>query len=245
MTKPRNIGIIHITKAKGNRKEDKSMKNKLFSRKSKGYTQKAILFCTALSLTVLFIFTFGISAFAENVFRVENCNKCEAYSQKLGEEINQFIELDKEPEKKISDMVTDAVNVYRKSLLDLQTHPDVEKRSLENEIILEYVKGCTAGRVAWVYYYNIYTFTSQSSIDKITAKYNEYKNRIANAEAHTVLSAECDVMLNDLNCLIFTESMQNLALPSDSLTSSALIAGAVENIKNENSPDLFGEKYRH
>ncbi len=244
MTKPRNIGIIHITKAKGNRKEDKSMKNKLFSRKSKGYTQKAILFCTALSLTVLFIFTFGISAFAENVFRVENCNKCEAYSQKLGEEINQFIELDKEPEKKISDMVTDAVNVYRKSLLDLQTHPDVEKRSLENEIILEYVKGCTAGRVAWVYYYNIYTFTSQSSIDKITAKYNEYKSRIANAEAHTVLSAECDVMLNDLNRLIFTESMQNLALPSDSLTSSALIAGAVENIKNENSPDLFGEKYR-
>ena len=244
MTKPRNIGIIHITKAKGNRKEDKSMKNKLFSRKAKGYTQNAISIYVALSLAVLFIFTFGISAFAENVFRVENCNKCEAYSQKLGEEINQFIELDKEPEKKVSDMVTDSVNVYRKSLLDLQTHPDVEKRSLENEIILEYVKGCTAGRVAWVYYYNIYTFTSQSSIDKITAKYNEYKSGIANAEAHAVLSAECNVMLDNLNRLIFTESMQNLALPSDSLTSSALIAGAIENIKNENSPDLFGEKYR-
>ena len=244
MTKGAYVGIIHIVQGKRKPKGIKTMKNKLLSQKLRFLQTCKAKIIIAFLLAIIFTAAFGISAFAESAFRVENCNMCESYSQKIGEEINYFIELDTEPQKKISGMVTESINVYRKSLLDLQTHPEVENRSLEKEILLEYVKGCTAGRLAWVYYYNIYTFTSQSSIDKITLKYNEYQSKIANSESHAVLSAECEVMLDSLNRLIFSEAMQNLAAANDSLTCSALIAGYIENIKNTSSPDLFGKEYR-
>lgn len=220
------------------------MKIKYLSKKLKANSLTLRVPPIILLLTLTVAFTLGIRAFADNEIRVENCNKCETYAQKLGEEISYYAELDAEPTKSVSGKVTDAINLYRKAILDLQSHPEVSERTLENEIKLEYVRGSTAGRLAWIYYYNIYTFTKQASIDAITVRYNEYSSKIANSEAHSVLSAECEVMASSLNRLIFKEAMQNLAISSDSLSVSALIAGAVNSLENLDSPDLFGEKYR-
>ena len=219
------------------------MKNKDFMQKSTwkslGFSSKL---ATVLLIVILFI-TLSVKVLANSTFRVENCNKCEEYSQQLGKEINNFIELDTEPTKTVSTQVTAAVNEYRKEIIDLQSHPDVEKRSLENEILLAYTKGNTAGQLAWVYYYNIYTFESSISTDKINSKYASCQNQISNATQHTVLSAECKVMLDELNRLVYTERAKNLALPQDSLTASSLISGSVESFKSISSPDLFGENY--
>lgn len=231
------------TDNKKNPKGIKSMKNKGLTEKNKKKRSRiSHKILTVFFICILFI-CLPVGIYANNSFRVENCNKCEEYSQKLGKEINDFIALDEEPTKAVSTQVTSAVNEYRKYIIDLQSHPDVEKRSLENEIILYYTKGNAAGRLAWVYYYNIYTFEIGVSSDKINAKYTSCKSAIENATQHTVLSAECEVMLDELNRLIYTERAKNLALANDSLTASSLISGTVESFKSITSPDLFGEKY--
>lgn len=219
------------------------MKNKEKLSKSMRKKERYPLFVTAIFIIIIVVFTMSVTIFAESSFRVENCNKCEEYSQKLGEKINEFIELDTEPTKTVSTQVTSAINEYRKKIIDLQSHPDVEKRNLENDIKLAYTQGDTAGDIAWIYYYNIYTFDSNSSTDKINAKYSSFKAAISNATQYTVLEAESDVMMNELNRLIYTERALNLALPNDSLTSSALISGATEKFKALYSADLFGESY--
>lgn len=219
------------------------MKKQGFIRKidifKKGIQQKAPIFI--LLLTILL--AFPLSIVAENNFFVENSNKIKEYTGKLLEENDYFIEIDTEPTKSVSTHVATAINEYKKKMIDLQSHSDVEKRSLENEIVLSYVQGATAGRIAWVYYYNIFTF-SGASADKISAKYASCQSIISNASEHTVLSAERDVMLNELNRLIYTERAQNLSLATDSLSASALISGATEKFKELYSADLFGEAYR-
>ena len=219
------------------------MKNKELTKKSKIKERAAISIAMMMFFTIIASLGASVTAFANNAFRVENYNKCEEYSQKLGEEINSFIELDTEPTKTVSTQVTAAINEYRKKIIDLQSHPDVEKRSLENEIMLAYTQGNTAGYIAWVYYYNIYTFDSEPSTDKINAKYTSCQSTVSNATQHTVLAAKRDVMLDELNKLIYTERAMNLALPNDSLSASALISGTVEKFKSIYSADLFGENY--
>ena len=219
------------------------MKNKDIHKKTRTKIKHFMLKSIFIFIITVILLGISITVLANSAIRVENCNKCEEYSSLLGKEINSFIELDTDPKKTVSTQVTSAINEYRKEIIDLQSHTDVEKRSLENEIILAYTKGNAAGRLAWVYYYNIYTFSAESSIDKINAKYASFASSIKNAVQHTVLSAECEVMLNELNRLIFTERAKNLALPSDSLSASALISGTVEAFKNLYSADLFGEEY--
>lgn len=233
-----------IVEKRQDRKEEKTMKSVVFKRKSKSVKWRIMQIPIVLLLTVICIFSVFISASAENAIRVENCNLCESYSQKLGEEINGFILLDTEPNKTISTQVTLAINEYRKEIFDLQSHPDVEKRSLKDDVLLAYAKGNSAGRLAWVYYYNIYTFKSETSISKINAKYASFKDSIAKSTQSSVLFAECEVMLDELNRLIFTERAKNLAVTGDSLTSSALISGVVEEFKVTHSSDIFGAEYQ-
>ena len=220
------------------------MKSKEIQEKSKKGRLKLKGSFIAFTMLALIVFFVAVPVFADSAIRVENCNKCEEYSQKLGEEINHFIELDTEPNKIVSTQVTAAINEYRKELFNLQTHDDVENRSLLGEITLAYTKGNAAGRLAWIYYYNIYAFTSEEPTAKIAAEYDKMKASVKSATQHSVLSAQAEVMCDDLNRLIYTERAKCLSLPNDSMTSSALIAGVTEDFKSLSSPDIFGEKYR-
>ena len=220
------------------------MKSKELQEKSKKSHINLKSFFTVLIMLALLTFFVAIPIFADSAIRVENCNKCEEYSQKLGEEINHFIEIDTEPNKIVSTQVTAAINEYRKELFNLQTHDDVESRSLLGEIRLAYAKGNAAGRLAWIYYYNIYAFTSEESAAKITAEYDKAKASVKSAAQHSVLTAQAEVMCDELNRLIYTERSKCLSRPGDSMTASALIAGATEDFKSLSSPDIFGERYR-
>lgn len=243
MTKFTNIGIIQIQEEKATRKENKTMKskeNKVNSTKFKLLKPTIIL---PLILTMIFIFGLSTNVSADNSFRVENYNRCEELSAELGKEISHFTELDNDPKKQVSSYVANAINSYRTELLSLQSHPDVTERSLESEMLLAYTKGSSAGKLAWIYQYNIYTFTSDDSAAKIREKYESFKASIAGASKYTVLLAESEVMLDELNKLIYMERAKNLALPEDSLTSASLISGSVEKFKNFNCPDIFAEDY--
>ena len=110
------------------------------------------------SLLVICICTFTCFAEENNRqedFLVENYNLSEKYSILLSEEINKFSELDTDTQKSVSKNVTNVINLYRKSLLDLQSHPDAGKRLLSKETAVIYSQGCAAGRLAFIYYYNI------------------------------------------------------------------------------------------
>lgn len=238
-----NIGIIQIQEEKVPERKVKPMKRQKNKSKKANTSPYKPLRIIPIALALIFILTFSVSAYANNAFNVENCNKIEEYSVKLGEEISNFIELDTNPKKELSALVSSAVNEYRKLLLELQGHPEVNERSLENEMLLTYTQGSSAGRLAWVYYYNIYTFTSDASADKISAKYEACKSVVSNASQYTVLAAECEVMLDELNKLIYTERANNLSLPTDSLTASSLISGSIDKFKTFFCSDLFAEDY--
>lgn len=200
--------------------------------------KSAFALLAILTLVAVSFGLFSLTASANTDIRVENYNNCEKYLQLLGEEINAYIELDTEPSKTVSKDVTQAINKHRNELLSLQTHPDIEKRSLEKEILLAYTKGTTAGRLAWIYYYNIYAFTSDASASSVSAKYEACVSSTEASSEHTVLSAECEVLCAELNGKIYVEKAQGLAAPSDSLTSKALISGAIESIKLTSDPSL-------
>ena len=96
------------------------MKSKEIQEKSKKGRLKLKGFFIAFTMLALIVFFVAVPVFADSAIRVENCNKCEEYSQKLGEEINHFIELDTEPNKIVSTQVTAAINEYRKELFNLR-----------------------------------------------------------------------------------------------------------------------------
>ena len=218
------------------------MKNKAFKRTNQFFRKKTKYFFFLLIILLNSFFAFAVSAQASTEIRVENYNNCEKYLQKLGKEITTYTSLDTEPTKAISQDVTQAINQYRNEILALQTHKDIESRSLENEILLSYTKGLSAGHLAWIYYYNIYTFSSDVSADKITAKYESCKSVIESSTEHTVLNAEYKALAADLNSTIYAERAQNLALTSDTLTSKALISGTLEKIKRTNDSDIQPKK---
>ena len=80
------------------------MKNKDFSQKILKLKHLFWLKSITVLIIITMLFLPSIMISANNEFRVENCNKCEEYSQKLGQEINAFIELDTEPQKTVSSM---------------------------------------------------------------------------------------------------------------------------------------------
>ena len=218
------------------------MKNKAFKRTKKNFHSHA----KKIILLLIFIFatflTFALSVSASTEIRVENYNNCEKYLQKLGKEITTYTSLDTEPNKAISNDVTQAINQYRNEILALQTHKDIESRSLENEILLSYTKGLSAGHLAWIYYYNIHTFSSDISADRITAKYESCKSVIESSTQHTVLDAEYKTLAADLNSIIYSERVQNLSQATDTLASKALISGAIEEIRLSNDSDIHAKK---
>jgi integrase len=65
------------------------MKNKYFSQKLK---DRGKHFASKIILSFILLLTFTVlspTISANSAFRVENCNKCEEYAQKLGKEIGE------------------------------------------------------------------------------------------------------------------------------------------------------------
>ncbi len=200
------------------------------------------MICISVMLCGIFAFCISASPSA-NDYIVENYNITDEYYMKLGEEINSYSKLDTSEEKSISKNVTVAVNVYRKELNALQEHPDVGNRLLSAEANAAFAKGSAAGRLAWIYSYNILSLHSSEGPARVKNKYEEICQRLDAMTDSDVIVAASNGMCTELNRAAYKEKIEELKLSSDSLASTGLIESALRSIDNIDSPDLFGDNF--
>ena len=173
----------------------------------------------------------------------ENYKLIEEYSSLLGDEINYYTGLDTTPTKGISKSVTEVINTYRKKLLDIQSHQDIDLRPLGGEILLAYTQGVSAGRLGWIYYFNLPDISSPSSLATLEATYAELSDKISASDDPAVLSALADNLCNSLNRAVYKEKLLGLSAKGDSVYCASIIAGAIDESARVSSPDIFGELY--
>lgn len=183
-------------------------------------------------------------AIAATDYITENYNLIEEHSALLGKEINDYTELDTTSAKGISRSVTEAINVYRKKLIDLQSHADADDRLLEAEVKLAYVQGVTAGKLGWIYYYNTAQIKGAEALQRLEDTYGELAGKIRTAEDAEALSGLSNSLCNSLNRAVYTERIRELHREGDSVFCASVIAGALQDIAHVSSPDIFGEGYK-
>lgn len=206
----------------------------------------AIKLITALIISLLAVSMIPLSICGEDVEKsiiTENYNLTEEYSAKLGQEIAEYELLDTSPTDSVSKSVAALVNLYRKELLDLQGHPDASTRPLSGECRLAYEKGVAAGKIGWIYHYNLSYLSATESEKAVTAIFDSLCKEVGSSTDPAVLSARSTAMCNELNKAIYAERIRLLASPNDSVYSASIIAGAVDSLGQISSPDLFGAAY--
>ena len=209
---------------------------------------QASLFMRALIFGICACLTLSFGAFAvddapRGDILAENYKITEEYSNLLSEESNRYSELDTSAQKAVSKSVLNLLNIYRKELLDLQSHPDVSARLLSKEAKLSYTKGVAASRAAWIYFYNLPNLSSTASELELKSEYESALAAI-NAESDSaVLAAKSDLLCSRLNYQVYSALIRELSLDGDSLASASIIAGGVAELEQIDSPDLFAKEH--
>ena len=215
------------------------------TKENQGYIYILTTAAILLALLLPAFCTLSISAATEvssgEDILAENYNMCEEYSALLVEECNRYSSLDSTSDKQLSKSVLNIVNIYRKQLLDLQSHPDAERLSLAREIKLAYAKGCAAGRLGWIYHYNLPRLKSAESGARVENVYQNLCAEIDGATDSSVLLARSDGMAGEINGEIYLCLISELALPEDSLASASVIAGGLADASEVESTDLFAK----
>lgn len=218
--------------------------------KTKEKTTNKGIFALAKALSVILLVpmllvlgAFGTSGAQRSDFLAENYDLAEHYSSLLAAECGTYSGMDTSDQKEVSKNVVSAINLYRKKLLDLQSHPDASLRLLSAEAKLAYAQGLAVGRIAWIYRYNISSLKSESAIATVQNAYAEYLAEIERAADGEVLDARADVMCRNLNNLLYREMIGELAAKNDSLASSSIIAGGLSKLSLISSDDLLGREH--
>jgi hypothetical protein len=219
------IDLIYIywyniqEETKSIRRKTKAMKTK----EKQGYSYLLSLAALLLALTCAILCgalpTVAAKSASENNFLEENYNMTEEYSALLGEESNLYSSLDAGVGKEVSKSVINLINAYRKELLDLQSHPDADKRLLSKEINLSYAKGCAAGTLGWIYHYNYPRLESNEAQSAVKSAYESYLAEIDGASDASVLSARAELIAAEMNREVYSQLIGELADESDSLAS--------------------------
>ena len=229
--------------------ETKSIRRKTKAMKTKekqGYSYILSLAALLLALTCAILCgalpTVAAKNASENNFLEENYNITEEYSALLGEESNLYSSLDAGAQKEVSKSVINLINAYRKELLDLQSHPDADKRLLSKEINLSFAKGCAAGTLGWIYHYNYPRLESNEAQSATKSAYESYLAEIDGASDASVLSARAELIAAEMNREVYSQLIRELADESDSLASSSVIAGALASAESIDASDLFADE---
>lgn len=213
------------------------------TKEKQGYTYLPRLAATFLILSfalLIGILPVGAAQIGEtNNFLDENYNMTEEYSALLSAESNLYSSLDTTPGKTVSKSVLSLINAYRKELLDLQSHADADKRLLTKEIKLAYSKGCAAGRLGWIYHYNYPRLSTEGSRELLRGEYENYLAEIDGATDHAVLTARADVIAAEMNATVYSQLINELAAPTDSLASASVIASGLAKIAEIEDKELF------
>jgi len=218
------------------------------SKEKKRYSSFSKLFgICVISLALSFVFAPTIAASTEiqsTSFIVENYNLIEEYSSKISKSITYYGELDTSDEKTVSISVAEKINVHRTALFELQSHPDVSSRLIENEIKAAYSRAEAIGRLAWIYYHNLPSIAGDDAIARIDGKYLAFEREICAGTDSAVIDAQANVICTELNRAVYAEKIKGLAAPGDSIDTAALIAGAVNSLEKASAPDLFGDNFK-
>ncbi|MBR0454457.1 MAG: hypothetical protein IIX25_02220, partial [Clostridia bacterium] len=216
------------------------------TKEKQGYSYLLSLAALLLALTCAILCgalpTVAAKNASENNFLEENYNMTEEYSALLGEESNLYSSLDAGVGKEVSKSVINLINAYRKELLDLQSHPDADKRLLSKEINLSYAKGCAAGTLGWIYHYNYPRLETNEAQSAVKSAYESYLAEIDGASDASVLSARAELIAAEMNREVYSQLIRELADESDSLASSSVIAGALASAESIDASDLFADE---
>ncbi len=174
----------------------------------------------------------------------ENYNLIKEYCLSLDGDISSYSTLDDSPDKSTSRSVAAIINSYQSELRSLQSHPDVGKRPLTAEIDLAFAKARAAGKLAWIYHYNIAEISNAESILFLQTLYESYANDIDKSVDAAVLNAYSDRISSDMNRSVFRQKTANLAKDGDSVQATAIILEAVDGMEHISSTDLFGENFK-
>lgn len=222
---------------------EKSMKTKQTKGFLSFFTSKAICMSMVLILSVFAPILCIYAQDAQTGKITENYNLINEYSNKLNSTVANYGEIDTSENKSVSISVAEVINLYRASLFELQSHPEVNDRLLTDEIKAAYSRAEAGGRLAWLYYYNIPSISSPDSIAKIDSKYSVFYAEISSGTDAAVIDARANVICTEFNRAIYTEKIKGLSLADDSIDSAALISGAVSSLEKTSSPDLFAENF--
>ena len=203
------------------------------TKEKQGYSYILSLAALLLALTCAILCgvlpTVAAKNASENNFLEENYNITEEYSALLGEESNLYSSLDAGAQKEVSKSVINLINAYRKELLDLQSHPDADKRLLSKEINLSYAKGCAAGTLGWIYHYNYPRLESNEAQSATKSAYESYLAEIDGASDASVLSARAELIAAEMNREVYSQLIRELAdeyadvfIPLDELFAEAI-----------------------
>ena len=213
------------------------MKTNVFKGIIKQSKKSAFILLSALLLTLALFTALSLPIGANVDVRVENYNNCEKYLQKLNEEDNTYSALDKDAGKPTATAVSQVIGKCRDEILALQTHPEIEERSLESEILLSYAKGLICSRLTWIYSYNSKFLTDTASADRAAKLYESCMATAESAVAYAALITDGESLASQLNSAVYAERALCLALPSDSLSARALISGSAEELRQTQDPD--------
>ena len=206
---------------------------------------RVVLVFSALCL-VLSALTF--SAFAsddaqKNEIIVENYNLTEKYSLMLSEDANKYSELDVTAHKTVSKSVLNVINRYRKELLDLQSHPEVSTRPLTKEADLIYVKGYVAGKVSWIYYYNLPSLKNADSVAEAKSVYEGFIKQINESMGSGAIDPSGDPFCAELNTVMYKKMICELEREDELLSGKSVISSGCDRLDLLDSPDLMGKEH--
>ncbi len=219
------------------------MKNK----ELKGYISFLRLAFICLTLCLILSSLTFISAAADetqkNEIIVENYNITEQYSLMLGEEINGYSELDRTAQKTVSKSVLNVINVYRKELLDLQSHPDASTRLLTKEAETIYTKGYVAGKVSWIYYYNLPSLKTAESVSVAKAAYEGMMAQINESMGSGAIDPSGDPFCAELNTTMYIRMTKELEVDGELISAKSIISSGCDQLVLLDSPDLLGKEH--
>lgn len=217
------------------------------SKELKGYIDflHLVFFCLTICLifSSLTLIVTAASETQKSEIIVENYNISEQYSLMLSEEINYYSEHDTTEQKTVSKNVLNVINVYRKELLDLQSHPDVSSRLLTKEAETIYTKGYVAGKVSWIYYYNLPSLKSAESISAAKSTYENFIAQINESIGSGAIDPSGDPFCATLNTVMYTRMTKELEIEGELISAKSVISSGCDQLALLDSPDLFGKEH--
>lgn len=220
------------------------MKSKHFQDISRLFSLKLLsAFLIVFALLTLFSLDVNAQELSKDIFD-DNYNLVEEKLNLISSQSEKYREKDTTESKEISQKINLVFKGYRNALIELQTSEDAYVRDLSLLINAAYARAEAAGKLSWIYYYNLSELKKDSSIEAIKEEYEGYLALLEQKTACGVIEEEAISMCNLLNRSVYTKRLEELIVDSDSFTARKKLSGVIGELESINSSDLLGVGYK-